>query len=451
MGSNAEDCPLPPRQQTRNLLLFAGCTALQYLAAPVGYIGVTQAPLCNKLGASETVANLPGTAYFAFAAAPVLIAWFVPYIGYLKRNLVICYLVNAASLAAAAGILLAPLPNALKITAVIGHAAVHGVTMPAAIMFLWEVIGRGTSASRRGRALALAFGVGPIVAAVASFGSQLLLAGQFDGFTIPAIALFGVSTPELEVPDLMVDALSFPANYAALYALAAPVVALAALFACLFIVPVPEREVAREPFVQGVFGGIANFLKDRTLFMALVVTFLVYAGNAIPSNMSNYTKEVVGEASYAGLQNMLRFLCKAAAGLALGWLLARTSPKAGLLATSIVFAAAVIWALLVTGPWYHAAFLIYGAGELVGVYAPNYILSASQPQHMRRNLAIVTLLMAPGALYGLLFGVIADVGKAFGPAAGFQFSFAVCAVIMVGGIVLAGLKLPKHPQKKKNN
>ena len=37
----AATSPLTPSQQTRNLLLFAVCTGLQYLAAPVGYVGVT--------------------------------------------------------------------------------------------------------------------------------------------------------------------------------------------------------------------------------------------------------------------------------------------------------------------------------------------------------------------------------------------------------------------------
>ena len=74
----ASTCPLSRGQQTRNLLLFAACTGLQYLAAPVGYVGVTQASLCHELGASDKVANLPETAYLALTFAPVLAAWLVP-------------------------------------------------------------------------------------------------------------------------------------------------------------------------------------------------------------------------------------------------------------------------------------------------------------------------------------------------------------------------------------
>src|SRR5262249_11725982 len=133
-------------------------------------------------------------------------------------------------------------------------------------------------------------------------------------------------------------------------------------------------------------------------------------------------------------------------GLLLGWLLAKTHPKAGLLATSLVFTGSVLWALFVTGPWYHASFMIYGAGELVGVYAPNYILSASRPADIRRNMAIVMLLMVPAAPEGALFGLIAEYGKELGPAVGFQMSFALCAAVMLAGIVLAAVTLPARPQ-----
>ncbi|MEZ6054529.1 MAG: hypothetical protein R3C02_24595 [Planctomycetaceae bacterium] len=44
------ECPLSLPQQKRNLLLFASCTGLQYFAAPVLYIGVTQAALCDRPG-----------------------------------------------------------------------------------------------------------------------------------------------------------------------------------------------------------------------------------------------------------------------------------------------------------------------------------------------------------------------------------------------------------------
>ncbi|HCK52798.1 MAG TPA: hypothetical protein DIC23_06240, partial [Planctomycetaceae bacterium] len=68
--NEAERCPLAKPVQLRNLVLFALCTGMQYLAAPVLYVGITQASLCEKLGADARVANLPATLYFAFTAMP---------------------------------------------------------------------------------------------------------------------------------------------------------------------------------------------------------------------------------------------------------------------------------------------------------------------------------------------------------------------------------------------
>ncbi|MBI1916885.1 MAG: hypothetical protein HYS12_19430 [Planctomycetes bacterium] len=465
-GTLSDDCPLDRGTQTRNLLLFAACFGANYLAAPVGYIGVTQASLCKNLGAGETVANLPLSIYLGMTAFPVLIAWLFPQVRQLKRGVLICYAINAASQAAVAVLLVLPLPNAVKIASVIVQAAVAGVVNPAAVMFMWEVVGRGVSEARRGPMMSLTFGAGPVLAALGSLGSHALLNGRL--FT------------------LQLSTLEFPWNFAILYALAAPVMALAVLFSAFFIVPLPEREAVREPFLQGIFGGFRNFLTDRVLRWALIVTILVYSANAIPANMTLYAKvfdeppkQAVVAAStagllaspsgqgpllaasglnpestsfdevseeHAGLHNTFRFACKAVAGLLFGWLLTRTHPKASLLATAVIFTASVVWALVVTGPWYHAAFLVYGAGELFGAYSPNYILSASRKGDIRRNMAIVTLLMAPAMLQAVLFGMIAEYGgKQFGPTGGFRISFAVCLVLMIAGIVLAALLLPARP------
>ena len=43
-----------------NLYLFAAIVAMQYLSAPVIYIGITQGSLLDQLGANAVLANLPG-------------------------------------------------------------------------------------------------------------------------------------------------------------------------------------------------------------------------------------------------------------------------------------------------------------------------------------------------------------------------------------------------------
>ena len=477
-------CPLSPAEQRRNLILFASCTGLLYLAAPVLYVGVTQAALCDHLGADAKLANLPGTCYFAMTAMPAVIAWLFPYVSFLKRNLVGCYSITATMLAVMALVLMIPLPDHVRIGFVILQGAVSGITMPAAIAFLWEAIGRGTSPSRRGLALSLAFGAGPMLAVIGSLGSQLLLSGELGGWKI--------------------ENLPYPWNFASLFAAAVPAMALAALLASRFVVPLPDVEAVREPFskVAGLCAGIVagslalllyyleiefaipgfnarvpaslighlmlalagvlfvhhfrDILTQRVLLIATIVTVLIYSGNTISSNMNLYTPEVLDALpeEYAGYQNTLRFGFKVVAGFLLGWLLTKTNPKAGILLTGCVFVSAQLWAIFATGTMYLVAFGLYGAGELIGVYAPNYILSASSRSQMRRNMAFVTMLMAPAAPTGYLFGAISDYIRehnitAFGVASsksfGFQTSFAVCAALMVSGILLAVCFLPARP------
>lgn len=465
-------------------MLFACCTALQYFAAPVLYVGVTQASLCDRLGASARIANLPATLFFALTAAPALLAWLVPYVSSLKRTMVSCYLATAGALAGIAIVLVAPVPDHVRLAAVILQGAVSGVAMPAAIALLWEALGRGTEESRRGRALGLAFGIGPLFAVAGSLLSQLLLSGELAGWTI--------------------EELRYPYNFACLFGLGAPTICLAAILASRFVVPLPKVETVREPFshVAGLCGGMVaalgalacysidqallgrllgpqsgpllgplllvvaglllvhhfrDILSQRTLLLATIVTVLLYSGNTIASNMNLYTRDVLSSdpEDYAGYQNSFRFGFKVVAGVVLGWVLTRSNPRTGILLTGGMFLLAQIWAIFARGHWYLVAFGIFGAGELIGVYAPNYLLSASPTQQMRRTMAFATMLMAPAAPLGYLFGSISDyavrkqlvgLGAASSRALGFQVSFGVCAALIGAGLVIAALLLPRYPK-----
>lgn len=485
-------CPLLWPQQRWNLILFAVCTGTQYLAAPVLYVGITQASLCNRLGADARTSNLPGTLFFAMTAMPALLAWLSPRVSSLKRNLSLCYGASALMLTMLALTLASPVSNQFKLAMVVLQGGVSGAVMPAAIALLWEVMGRGSDESRRGLALSMAFGAGPLLAVLGSFGQTALLGGD----------LFG----------LHFDGLSYPANFIILFGAAAPVMGLAAVFSRFFVIAPEEREPRRDPIsaviglVVGLpfmFASVAlmhfsssheagkalpmaetsatvmqtlgslcavaalvcfvshfrSILRQRVLLLATIVTILVYAGNVIPSNMNLYSEQVLGNIpeKYAGVQNMLRFGFKVVAGTVLGWFLTRTSPRAGILATSTIFLAAQIWAIFVTGPWYLVAFGIHGAGELVGVYAPNYIVSASRRDQLRRNMAFVTMLMVPAAPAGYLYGTIVDsvsrsgwtiIGIS-GRSLGFRLSFCVCALFILSGIILAIVKLPATPGRER--
>jgi MFS family permease len=469
-----------PGDQRRNLLIFASCVALQYLAAPVIYVGITQAALLKQLGANATLANLPAASFFVMATVAALIAWLKPRVSDLKPVLVWCYSLAALASALVGVALISPISNDAKIGAVILQSAITGATIPTAIAFIWEVLGRATLKSDRGLALGLAYGVGPLLAALGSMGSQLILAGEFRIF---AVAL---ETAKYD----------FPGNFALLFLLEAPVMAAAAILSSRFKIEVPElEEPGRKRFAEVqdlVFGVVCSvaalicvltewfavayllmggsvvffashfrdLLSFRLIRMATIVTMIVYIGNVIPSNMALYSEEVMGvdpEAT-AGYQNAMRFGFKAIAGLALGWILTRYHARAGILVTSGLYVAALGWAICASSNLYLFAFGIFGAGELIGVYAPNYVLSASKKSQMRRSMVMMNVLMAPVGQLGPVFGQIADhIDEngitAFGQtsrAYGFQISFAVCAVTILLGMALAWVWLPRSPDDSEN-
>ena len=411
----AADCPLSRREQTRNVILYGCNIALVYLGAPVLYVGITHAALIKRLGASDaaskasdTISSLPGAVYLWMTPLPVLFAWYFCRVRQLKNVLVCTYLSMALAGAAVAAILISGAGREVSVAALIVHGGLLGCGLGIVNTFQWEVIGRGVSESRRGQALALAFGAGPVLAFLSSMASQLVLTGS-------------VEVPWFELPlhfkmvSLSMRTLAFPWNFAALFAATAGIMAVAAALSGGFVVPQPEKEPARPAFVSGVFGGFLKFLSRRLILLAVIANILVYAGYTIITNISNYTPEAIGEAAekYAGYQNALRFGFKIVAGFLLGWILTRWHPKAGLLATCAVLIGGVAWVIAVPAmdipaKWFLLSFGILGAGELFGVYYPNYILSCSPKSEMRRNMAFCSLITMPAGFAPIVFGLISD-------------------------------------------
>jgi len=412
--------------QTRNVIVFSACTCLQYMAGPLLYVGPQQGALCESLGASPLVANLPEAAFYLMVVTPAFLAWWLPDVAFLRRMLFACYLAAAAALALVALLLVVPAATEIKVAAVVLQGAVIGATIPTAIALLWEAIGRGAAESRRGLALSLAFGIGPFLAFGTSLVAQELLKGT----------LWGVLSAPIEPPW----------NSVAVFGSGVPLLVAAALASRALVIPPAAQAPIREP----IWSGLRDFLKDPLLAKATIVTVILYLGNAIPTNMNLYTKYVLtGNAqSFVNYQYAIRFGCKGIAGALLGWVLSRSNPRAGIVITAILFIAAPLWALSVPGVSYLLAFGIFGAGELVGVFAPNYIVSASSPERLRQNLAYVTMMMAPTSAAGFLFGAIAA-HSGLNQAGGLRASFAVCAAILTIGLVLAVALLPKQPQPER--
>ncbi len=418
--------PLTPAEQTRNILLFACNVSLVYFASPVSYVGLVHGGLLNQMRFSDTVANLPASVYLWTTPLPVLVVWYFPQVRHLKNLLIAAFLAVAAlgGLVAATVLLLGP---SLVLAALVAHAAVLGCALGLVATCQWEVIGRGVDEARRGQALGLAYGVGPLLAVLASLGSQLVLAGTRG------------------VP--------YPWNFASLFAASVPVMALAAFLSSRYVVRLPAVEVAREPFARGVLGGFGRYLGSRLILFTAIAYVLVYSGNMIQQNVSLYTPEVLGgEAKdYVGWQLMLRFGCKIAAGFFLGWLLTRTNPRTLLVATAALTLVGAAWPLGAGGDWVLLSFGILGAGELFGVYYPNYILGCSPPSEMRRNMAFTSLVTLPVGLAGVAFGLISDTLGRNNRTFGFQASFVAATLLVAMAIVLVLAALPARPRPRRQD
>lgn len=429
----SSDCPLSDREQTRNIWIYVANWALIYLASPVVYVGIVQATLVKRLGFSDTISNLPASAYLWTTPLPLIVVWAFPQVRMLKPLIVISYSANALMSLVVVLALLQDDPEWILV-ALVADALVLGVTGGVLFSCHWEVVGRGISQARRGKALGLAFGFGPVMAVVASLGADLLLRGKLPGVEIELLSV------------------ASPWNFAIIFLASVPAQLLGALFSAAYVVPPLAFEAPRQPFFEGIFGGFGEYLGYRLILLATLGYVLVYSGFQVLQNMSLYTRVALGESpdKYAGLQLALRFGFKVAAGFFLGWLLVRTNPKTLLIATAAVCMLAVTWALNVPGRWFLISFGIMGAGELFGVYYPNYILGCSPPSRMRRNIALSSLLTLPVGFAPLMYGRISDVLGAQDKAFGYEMSFTVSIMILYSAIVLVLIGLPARPHPRED-
>ena len=426
---SSPDIPLPAAAQTRNILLFAGCIGMVYLAAPVLYVGGTHASLLDQLEASSALANAPEVLYLLFLFAPLVVTSFFRHPGWLKPLLVTAFLcIGAGTTLVVAAIASGCSPRTVS-AVVLAQAIINGLSLSTANALAWEALGRGVAESRRGATLALAYGIGPLLAAVGALGSQVLLTGATLGIRF-------TETP------------SFPGNFATLFAAAALPMLVAAVLASQFVIPAPAATGSASEDRDGIVSNVVGFFTDPLYRRTAIAAVLVYASVPCVANLTLYTREAMGEvpSDLVMYQNALRFGTKAVAGFLLGWLMTKTYPLAGLLATGSLCLLTPLYACFATGLAYLVTFQIYGGGELFGAYVSNYILSSSRPTDLRRNLACAILLLVIAAPFGLLFGRIADVvGRTIDPATGFRASFVACAAIVGTGLLVA-FTLPRRPR-----
>ncbi|MSU69421.1 MAG: MFS transporter [Opitutaceae bacterium] len=422
----AVEVHLDLRTQNRNALVFAAQVALIFLAAPVLYVGFVQGALCKRLHTSDTIANLASSVYLAMAWFPVLAVWLIPQVRLLKRSISAAFATSAIIGGVVALVLLVDGPAWLVIGALVVHAGVVGSANGVINTFNWEALGRGVSEKGRGKALALAMGVGPVFAIIGSLASQLILKGEAFGWKPPGWP---------EVP--------YPYNFALLFGASVPILLLASRLAAQYRIPLPEIEVEREPLGTAILGGFKQLFTNRLLLIACVAYLLMYSGHMIQNNISLYTKDVLGRpvADFVGYQNMLRFSFKMLAGFFLGWLLTRTNPKVPMLVTAGLDIISVLWALFAPGYWFLLAFGINGAGELFGAYYFVYPLACSPKSQMRRNMALLSLISVPVGFAPLFYGWISDTWN-------LRASMWVALGVMVFTAALVAKMLPSRPRPR---
>ena len=413
-----------PKYQNRNVLIYATLVSLTYLAAPVLYIGI-QAGLFKRLHASNAMANLPSTVYAAMAWFPVIIAWLFPQARLLKKTMSLAYGLMSLTGVMIAVLMISQPSNEIIIWSLVVQAALLGGSNGVLSILNWEALDRGVSERLRGKALGLAFGLGPAFAVVGSLFAQLLLNGK----------LFGWQPPQ------WLSLNYYPYNYAILFGTCAVCMGLAALLVHFYRIPLPKVDTEREPFPIAVLGGLKGMITNRVLLIACIAYLLVYCGNMVQNNMNIFTRISVGRApeDLVGYQLALRFSFKMLAGFLLGWLLIRTNPKVPLLVTVGLQIAGVLWVLLVPGYWFMLAFGLMGAGELFGVYYINYPVCCSPKSQVRKNIAFLGLISSSVGLAPMLYGWISDTWS-------LRASFWAATVILIFTAALVFFKLPARPK-----
>lgn len=154
--------------------LYTICYVLIFLGAPVLYVGVVQASLLDRLGASATVANLPASTYMLGQVAPLVLSWLVPH--RLERAMVVwANLATAGVIGVVFGVLAAGAPAGVCIVAVVVQGLLQGLTWSASFVFMTQCLRRGTSEAGLAQTLKRTFAVTPVVAVAGSLGAQYVL------------------------------------------------------------------------------------------------------------------------------------------------------------------------------------------------------------------------------------------------------------------------------------
>ena len=382
--------------------VFFMAFVLGFFAAPVTYVGIVQATLCNKLGASATVSNLPLSGYLVANIAPLFAACWIPL--RLERAVVVWSNSIAAFLLTAVFVaLLLPLDRSILLTIVIVQSLLMGIVSSLSGIYLYQCLGRGSSEAGRARALKRTFTWGPLSAVAGSLLAQFILNGG-----IPFLA--------------------FPSDFATLYLIGIPCRLTVAWATRQFDLP-PIKDAPRRPFFPYITTSLREYLGSKPLLLLWVSFFLWYSTLNVLPNLSLYTRESMGRdpKELAGLVMALRFGFKSMGGWFLGVASLRWGVRMPVMLTVVLVGSAALWASMVPGLPYLFAFGLMGAGELGGAYFLNYALALSTPATGARNLSIVNLATPLSSLTPAFHGRLAD---RFGFLASFACAFGTALVAL---------------------
>jgi MFS family permease len=403
----------------RNGAIFLICWVLIFLSAPVMYVDIVQAALCHKLGAGPAVSNLPASAYLLGSFAPFLFSWLVP--PHAVRMVVVCgYAATASLLFAVCGVLVLSSSATLQLAVVITQGFAVGLTASISFVYMWQCLKRGTTIGGRARALKFTYTVGPLAAVAGSLLAQFVLN---HGMRV----------------------LSFPYDFAALYFVGAVCITGVATAASQYRLIAVDAE-DRAPFLRYIREGIRQFLTVRTLGFLWLAYMLWYISLSGITNLSLHATSLGRDPKeLSGLSLALRFGFKAMGGFGLGAIAARLGMRAPIIITVCLLGAAPVWAALAPGYSYLLAFGLMGAGELGGVYFPNYVVSFSSEADAARNLSILQLVTVATSIGPVLYGSITQ-------ALGFPSSLAFGVLVASLSLVLV-TRLPqlKNRQRKVNS
>ena len=392
--------PITEEMNRHNGRIFLYGQLLMYFSAPVAYIGLVQAALCDKLGTSATIANLPLSFYQVGQVAPLLGAWLVPHRH--ERSVVVWATVVTASLLFLVFLtLILPLPGNVVVGALMMQGLLQGFSGSLTQVFQFQCLTRGTTVDGRVRAMKLTYSYGPLSAVLGSLGAQYIL---YPG--IPGI--------------------SFPYDFALLYLMAAPCIVMRAkLVRGYRLAAVADKP--RKPFFGYWLMRIRDFASSRSLGLLWLGYWLWHCSlNTLP-NLSLYSKVTLGRDSkdFAGLMMALRFGFKAVGGYFLGQLSLRYGLRAGAMATIGLLAAGILWAWVVPSYPYLLAFGFMGAGELGGAYMPNFGAVISPVAAGPSNLTLLNLSAPASSFAPATHGALADY---FGFPASFIFGLLTAAI-----------------------